>query len=66
MHIQFYTGKKHGDCMVDGIYNYLCNQCLSPLNVVGSNPANVEVYSIQHYVIKFVVDLRQVDGFLHQ
>ena len=23
-----------------------------------------EVYSIQHYVIKFVSDLRQVDGFL--
>ena len=25
-----------------------------------------EVYSIQHYVIKFVSDLRQVGGFLHQ
>ena len=23
-----------------------------------------EVYSIQHYVIKFVIDLRQVSGFL--
>ena len=23
-----------------------------------------EVYSIQHYVIKFVIDLRQVGGFL--
>jgi len=23
-----------------------------------------EVYSIQHYVIKFVSDLQQVDGFL--
>jgi len=34
--------------------------------VVGSNPAHVEVYSIQHYVIKFVNDLRQVGGFLHQ
>jgi len=29
-------------------------QCLSPL----------EVYSIQHYVIKFISDLRQVGGFL--
>ena len=29
---------------------------------VGSNPARV--YSIQHYVIKFVSDLRQVSGFL--
>jgi hypothetical protein len=24
------------------------------------------MYSIQHYVIKFVSDLRQVDGFLYQ
>ena len=32
--------------------------------VVSSNPAHVEVYSIQHYVIKFVSDLRPVSGFL--
>jgi len=32
--------------------------------VVSSNPADGEVYSIQHYVIKFVSDLRQVGGFL--
>ena len=32
--------------------------------VVSSNPVHGEVYSIQHYVIKFVSDLRQVDGFL--
>ena len=31
---------------------------------VSSNLIHVEVYSIQHYVIKFVSDLRQVDGFL--
>ena len=30
--------------------------------VVSLNP--VQVYSIQHYVIKFVSDLRQVGGFL--
>jgi len=29
-------------------------------NVVSSNPARGEVYSIQHYVIKFVTDLRQI------
>jgi hypothetical protein len=29
-------------------------------NVVSSNPTNGKVYSIQHYVIKFVSDLRQV------
>ena len=33
-------------------------------NVVSSNPAHGEVYSIQHYVIKFVSVLRQVGGFL--
>ena len=30
--------------------------------VESSNPARGEVYSIQHYVIKFVSDLRQVVG----
>jgi hypothetical protein len=44
------------------IYNYLCNQC--DLWVVSSNPVHGEVYSIQHYVIKFVGDLWQVSGFL--
>ena len=33
-------------------------------NVVSLNPAHDEGYSIQHYVIKFVIDLRQVGGFL--
>ena len=33
-------------------------------NVVSLNPAHGEMYSIQHYVIKFFSDLRQVDGFL--
>ena len=33
-------------------------------NVVSFNPAHGEAYSIQHYVIKFVSDLRQVSGFL--
>ena len=32
--------------------------------VVSSNPTYGEVYSIQHYVIKFVSDLRQLGGFL--
>ena len=41
-------------------------------NVVSSNPAHGEVYPVQHYVIEFVNDLRQVctfsvySGFLHQ
>jgi hypothetical protein len=33
-------------------------------NVVSSNPVQGEVYSIQHYGIKFASDLRQVGGFL--
>ena len=32
--------------------------------VVSSNPVHGEVYLTQHYVIKFVGDLRQVSGFL--
>jgi hypothetical protein len=31
---------------------------------VSSKLAHGEVYSIQHYVIKFVIDFRQVGGFL--
>ena len=34
------------------------------INVVSSNRVHGEVYSIQHYVIKFIYDLRQVGGFL--
>jgi len=45
------------------IYNYLYNQCLSPLMLRVSNLVHGEVYSIQHYVIKFVSYLRQVGGF---
>jgi len=44
------------------IYKYVWNQWLSP-KVVNSNPAHGEVYSIQHYVIKFVIHLQQVSGF---
>ena len=31
--------------------------------IVSSNALHGEVYSIQHYLIKFVSDLRQVSGF---
>ena len=34
--------------------------------VVSSNSVHGEVYSIQHYVIKFVSDLKQVNGFLRE
>jgi len=33
-------------------------------NVMSSNPTHGKVYSIQHYVIKFVSDLRKVGVFL--
>ena len=32
--------------------------------VLSSNPVHGEVYLIQHYVMKFVGDLRQIGGFL--
>ena len=32
--------------------------------VMSSNPVHGEAYSIQHFVIKFVSDLRQIGGFL--
>jgi hypothetical protein len=32
--------------------------------VVSSDPTHGKVYLIQHYVMKFVSDLLQVDGFL--
>ena len=32
--------------------------------VVSLNPVHGEVYSIHHYVIKYISDLRQVGGFL--
>jgi hypothetical protein len=34
------------------------------LSVVSSDSLHGEVYSLQHYVVKFVSDLRQVGGFL--
>jgi hypothetical protein len=37
---------------------------LNNIKVVSSNPAHGQVYSIQHYVIKF--DLRQVGDVLHE
>jgi hypothetical protein len=46
------------------IYNYLCNQTNIQTKVVNSNSAHGEMYSIQHYVIKFVSDWQQIGGFL--
>jgi hypothetical protein len=40
----------------------VCRRAHITTNVVSSNPAHGEVYSIQHYVIKFVNDLRKIGG----
>jgi hypothetical protein len=44
--------------------NYICTQCLSTLTLWVRIPVHGEVYSIQHYVIKFVSDLRMCLTFL--
>ena len=44
--------------LVYGVYYYII------IYHAMSNLVHGEMYSIQHYVIKFVSDLRQVDGFL--
>ena len=51
----YYRGRRGCDRIVVGF----TTPC-----AISSNPIHGEVYSIQHYVIKFVSDLRQVGGFL--
>jgi len=61
-HTTFSRGRRGRDRMVVGIYNYLCNQCLSGYHhwcKFESQPVR-----IQQYVIKFINDLRQFGGFL--
>jgi hypothetical protein len=59
-------------CRWHTTHDQLWNQCLSSLTLWLSNSAHGEVYSIQHYGIKFASDLRQVSvfsryfGLLHQ
>jgi hypothetical protein len=45
-------------------YNYFMQSVLITTKCVSSNSTCGEVYSIQHYVINFFCDLRQVGGFL--
>jgi hypothetical protein len=52
-------GDHHGhDCMVVGFTSSYMQSVFITTQVVSSNPAHAEVYSIQHHVIKFVSDLR--------
>jgi len=43
-------------CAINAYHHYHCE----------FKSCSGKVYSIQHYVIKYVSDLRQVSGFLHQ
>ena len=69
-HIDPWLGyEQHGreNCLghvVDGFTTTCVQSVPITTKVVSSNPAHAEDYSIQHYVIKFVSDLRQVGGFL--
>ena len=55
-------GRRSRDRMVVGFATNVQSVHITT-NVVSSNPAHGEVYSIQHYVIKLVSDLRKVGGF---
>ena len=56
-------GRRGPERMVPSrIYNFMQSVPITII-IVSSNPAYGEVYSIQHYVIKFVSDLRQVGVF---
>ena len=46
------------------IYNYLCNQYLSPLTLWIQIEFMAGVYLIQHYMIKFISDLHHIGNFL--
>ena len=51
------------------VVGFITNCAISALSittkVVSSNSAPGDVYSIQHYVVKFVSDLREVGVFFH-
>jgi len=57
-------GRCGRDHMVVGFTTTCAISAYHHTKVVSLNIVHGEVYSIQHYVIKFVSDLRQVDGFL--
>jgi hypothetical protein len=51
-------------CMTMVVLQVLVQSVPITTKVVSLNPVHGEVYSIQHYVIKFVGDLWHVSGFL--
>ena len=58
-----HTGHRGRDRMVVR-FTTICAISAYHTKVVSLNPIHGEVYSLQHYMIKFVSDLRQVGGFL--
>jgi len=64
MHADHFWGSSWWWTYDNWIYNYLCIQCQSSLKLWVQTTFIGEVYSIQHYVMKFVSDWRQVGGFL--
>jgi hypothetical protein len=56
-------GRRSRDRMVVG-FTTTCTMSTTTKVVSCSNTAHGEVYSIQHYVIRLVSNLRQVGGFL--
>ena len=58
------SGSRRGrDRMVVGLITTMQSVPITT-KVMSSNLVDKEVYSMQHYVIQFVSDLRQIGGFL--
>jgi hypothetical protein len=57
-------GRRGRDRMVVGFTTNCANSAY--YQVLSSDPVHGEVYSIQHYVIQFVLDFRQVEHFLYK
>ena len=55
-------GRRGRDCMVVG-FTTTCATSAITTKVVSLDHVHGEVYSIQHYVVIFASDLRQVNGF---
>ena len=68
LHIDIVSSTKPGNVLVVIVwwldFQLLVQSVPIMTNIVNSSPVRGEVYSIQHYAIKFVSGLRQVGGFL--
>ena len=60
----YYRGRRGCDRMVKLDLQLPVQSVHITTKVMSLNPVHGEVYLIQHYVIKFVSDFRQVGGFL--